>query len=215
MGPVQISSPAAWRTLERLEPVRQGRVLAWLTLACCGVEAIGGLTTGILSSSGSLLAFGADSLIEISSALAVMWFLQKPRMHSHHRERIALRVVSVCFFLLACFVTVESAEALVRKEAAQFSRGGVCLAIFSLIAMPALARAKRRVAIKLNSAAVQADSQQSAICGYLAMIVLAGLFANRLFGFWWADPVASIAMVPLIVMEGRRAFAGQKCAHCS
>ena len=215
METVQVSAPAPWWNTYRLNPVQQGRLLAWLTLACCAVETAGGLATGILSRSGSLLGFGVDSLIEISSATAIMWLLQGPRDRSHRRERVALRVAATCFFLLACFVTVESAASLLCRESAPFSPGGVSLAIFSLLTMPALARMKRRVGIKLNSGAIQADSRQSALCGYLALIVLTGLIVNRLFGFWWADPVTSLAMVPVIVAEGVRAFGGQKCAHCS
>jgi divalent metal cation (Fe/Co/Zn/Cd) transporter len=88
---------------------------------------------------------------------------------------------------------------------------GIAVAVFSIIFMPLLARAKRRVAADLNSAAVQADSKQSELCAWLSVILLAGVGLNRAFGWWWADPVAGLAMVPIILIEGRRALCGKQC----
>jgi divalent metal cation (Fe/Co/Zn/Cd) transporter len=119
--------------------------------------------------------------------------------------------VGISFFLLALYVAVESATSLLRREHPDTSVIGIVLSIVSLIAMPLLARAKRRVAERLGSRALFADSRQTDICAYLSAILLSGLLLNALFGWWWADPVAALCMLPLILYEGIQAVRGRSC----
>jgi divalent metal cation (Fe/Co/Zn/Cd) transporter len=127
------------------------------------------------------------------------------------RENLALRLVGVSFLALAAYVAYDAVHSLVRHEAPEESWFGVAVAIASLIAMPLLARAKRRVAAQLNSGALRADSRQTDICAYLSGILLGGLLLNALLRWWWADPVAGLIMVPLIAREGIEALRGKAC----
>jgi divalent metal cation (Fe/Co/Zn/Cd) transporter len=112
---------------------------------------------------------------------------------------------------LAGYVGVESVEALLRREAPERSLPGITIAAASLIVMPLLARAKRRVARGIDSAALAADAKQTELCTYLSAILLGGLLLNATLGWWWADPVAALTMIPIIVKEGRDALRGRKC----
>ena len=126
-------------------------------------------------------------------------------------ETISLRIVGACFVLLAIYVSFDSVKSLIRREAPQESIVGIVLAAVSLIVMPLLVRAKRRVARGINSAALMADSKQTELCTYLSAILLGGLFVNALLGWWWADPVAALVMVPIIVKEGIEGLRGKTC----
>src|SRR6185369_5117677 len=126
-------------------------------------------------------------------------------------EAVTLRVVGVCFLALAAYVAYDSVSALLRREPPQESLPGIILAIASLIAMPLLARAKRRVAKGINSGAMFADARQTDFCVYLSAILLGGLLLNALLGWWWADPIAALVMVPIIVKEGIEGLRGEAC----
>jgi divalent metal cation (Fe/Co/Zn/Cd) transporter len=126
-------------------------------------------------------------------------------------ERIALKLVGVSFLLLAGYVAFDSVKSLVRREAPETSYVGIAVAALSLAVMPLLARAKRRVAAEISSRALKADSRQTDICTYLSAILLAGLILNALFGWWWADPVAALVMIPIIAKEGVEALRGETC----
>jgi divalent metal cation (Fe/Co/Zn/Cd) transporter len=119
--------------------------------------------------------------------------------------------VGICFLVLAAYVCFEGINTLLRREAPQRSLPGILLAGASLIVMPLLARAKRKIASGINSGAMQADSRQTDICAYLSTILLAGLVLNASFGWWWADPIAGLVMVPLIANEGIEAVRGRTC----
>jgi divalent metal cation (Fe/Co/Zn/Cd) transporter len=108
-------------------------------------------------------------------------------------------------------VAVDSVSALLRREAPASSPTGIVLAALSLIVMPILARAKRRIAARIESRALHADSRQTDICAYLSAILLGGLLLNATLGWWWADPLAALAMAPIIAHEGREALAGRIC----
>lgn len=194
--------------------VRKGQILEWVTLLSCVTEAAAGLAAGLQSHSLSLMSFGLDSLIETASALAIMWRLSQDVHARHAAEKLSLRVIGACFYLLALYVSFESIAGLINHSNPTFTLLGFCLTLFSICVMPALARAKYRVATQLDSNAIRADAQRSALCGYLAVIALLGLIANGLFALWWADPVASLCMVPIIVIEGKRALEGKSCPHC-
>ncbi|HLK33630.1 MAG TPA: cation transporter [Terriglobales bacterium] len=202
-------------SIARSLAVRRGRRLEYLTLAWNSAEGICSLIAGLLAGSIALVGFGLDSLIEISSSLVLLWRLRaeaNPR-EREHAERRAQRLVAVCFFLLAAYVAFDAAKGLILREAPRESLLGIGVAISALIAMPLLARAKRQVARQLNSGAMQADSRQSDFCAYLSGILLAGLLLNLLLGWWWADPVVALIMVPLIAREGVEWFRGDPCCE--
>ncbi len=190
--------------------VRRGRRLEYLTLAWNSLEALLSIVAGLLAGSIALVGFGFDSVIEVSSGAVLLWRL-RAGAEAERREQIALRLVGGCFLALAVYVAWEAIASLVRREAPGESYVGIGVAAASLIAMPLLARAKRRVARGLNSGAMQADSRQTDICAYLSAILLGGLLLNALLGWWWADPVAALIMVPLIAKEGVEGVRGKTC----
>jgi divalent metal cation (Fe/Co/Zn/Cd) transporter len=171
------------------------------------------IASGMIAGSIALVGFGLDSVIEVSSGAVLLWRLRADRQagRREYAERLALRLVGTSFLALAVYVAFDANKALVYREAPEESLVGILLAIASLIVMPLLARAKRRVARGLNSGAMQADSRQTDICAYLSAILLCGLVLNALFGWWWADPVAALIMVPFIAKEGLEAVQGRTC----
>lgn len=198
-------------THQNADIVHRGRILEYVTLAWNSLEALAAIVSGLLAGSIALVGFGIDSVIECSSGAVLLWRL---RDGGDQRERTALRLVGISFIALAVYVAYEAAESLLRHETPQKSLFGICIAIASLIAMPLLARAKRRVARELNSGAMQADSRQTELCAYLSAILLGGLAFNAILGWWWADPVAALIMVPIIVREGVEALRGKACRDC-
>jgi divalent metal cation (Fe/Co/Zn/Cd) transporter len=193
--------------------VRAGRRLEYLTLSWNSLEALAAIVSGVLAGSIALVGFGLDSVIECSSGTILLWRLSDGEA-GERRERAALRLVGVSFLLLAAYVAYDAIASLARREAPERSLFGIGLAIASLIAMPLLARAKRRVARALNSGAMQADSRQTDICAYLSAILLGGLLLNATLHWWWADPAAALIMVPLIAREGVEALRGKTCCTC-
>ena len=169
---------------------------------------------GLVAGSIALLGFGIDSLIETSSGAILLWRLQEGEK-GERREKMALKLVGISLLALAVYVAIDAGKGLITKEEPGESLIGIILAAVSLVVMPLLAWAKRRVAAKLNSQALVADSHQTDICAYLSAILLAGLGLNALFGWWWADPVAALAMVPIIVKEGVEALRGEACEGCA
>lgn len=201
-------------TVDRKEALRRGRRLEYFTVGWNSLEALTSIAAGILAGSIALIAFGLDSVIETVSGAALLWRLHHGNDVVHRREnseRIALRVVGICFVLLSIYVLADSAHALITHEAPERSLFGIIITAVSIIAMPLLARAKRQVAATINSEALRADSRQTDLCAYLSAIVLVGLALNALLGWWWADPVAGLLMVPIIVREGNEALRGKDC----
>lgn len=174
------------------------------------LEALVGVLAGIVAGSIALIGFGFDSLIESLSGGILLWRLQHDAA-SESREATALKLVGFSFFILAIYVGIDSAKTLIHREPPETSVVGIILSIVSLIVMPLLARAKRKVAARIHSRALTADSRQTDICAYLSAILLAGLTLNALFGWWWADPAAGLCMLPLIISEGVEAVRGQTC----
>ena len=193
--------------------VRRGRKLEVLSIGCTLIEAVVGIVAGIAAGSASLVGFGLDSIIEIASSLTLLWRLRTGEK-GERREKTALRIVGASFLLLAAYIGFDAGKSLYFRERPETSVVGVGLAVFSLIAMPLLARAKRRVANDLNSRAMLADSRQASLCAYLSAILLVGLLLNWLFGWWWADPTAALVMTPIIVREGLEALRGKHCEDC-
>jgi divalent metal cation (Fe/Co/Zn/Cd) transporter len=126
-------------------------------------------------------------------------------------ERLALRIVGLCFIALAAYIAYEAIRGLTRRQAPEHSIPGIVLACVSLLVMPLLSRAKRKVGNALGSAAMRADAKQTDFCVYLSAILLGGLLLNALFGLWWADPMAALVMVPIIVKEGFEGVRGEAC----
>ena len=199
--------------VERHDLVRRGLRLQCFSIAWNFCEALLSIAAGVISRSTALIAFGADSLIEMASALAVVWRLHRDRDQTRRdrAERTSLRIVGACFIALGIYVASESAFALLRHEAPERSLLGIGVAIGSLIAMPLLAAAKRRVATVIGSTAMRSDAKQADFCAYLSGILLVGLLFNAVFGWWWADPSASLVMVPIIFSEGVAGLKGRNC----
>jgi divalent metal cation (Fe/Co/Zn/Cd) transporter len=194
----------------RASDTREGRRLEYFTLGWNLTEALVGIIAGVIAGSIALIGFGVDSIIESFSGAILLWRLQRHKA-DEKREQLALKLVGISFFVLAAYVAADAAKTLIQQEAPQASIVGVCLAAISIIVMPILARAKRGVAARLNSRALVADSRQTDLCAYLSGILFVGLILNALFGWWWADSIAAILMVPIITREGVEAFRGDAC----
>jgi divalent metal cation (Fe/Co/Zn/Cd) transporter len=202
--------------LERTDEVRRGRMLEFFTIGWNSVEGLVAIAAGVVAGSISLMGFGLDSFIEVTSGSVLLWrmLLDADVKRRERNERRALRIVGVCFVLLAAYIAYESASDLWAKRAPEHSIPGIVLACVSLVVMPLLSRAKHRVASALGSAAMHADAKQTEFCTYLSAILLAGLVLNALFGLWWADPVAGVIMVPIIMREGVAGLQGKACDTC-
>jgi divalent metal cation (Fe/Co/Zn/Cd) transporter len=200
-------------TIGRGELTRRGQRLEYFTIAWNSIEAIAALASGILAGSVALVGFGLDSVIEVVSGAALLWRLHRDvdRKQRESAERIALRIVGSCFIALAAYIAVDSLRSLFSQKAPEHSLAGVLVAIAALVVMPLLGRAKRDVARQLSSEAMHSDAKQADFCFYLSEILLGGLLLNFWLGWWWADPLAALFMVPLITKEGIDALRGKAC----
>jgi divalent metal cation (Fe/Co/Zn/Cd) transporter len=191
---------------------RRVRLLVAATITYNVIEAIVALTAGTIASSGALVAFGLDSVIEVASATAVAWqFSARTPDMVEHRERRALQIIAVSFFALAAYVTVDSVRALTGTDQAGHSAPGLILAALSLAVMPGLSYAQRRAGRELGSASAVADSKQTLLCTYLSAVLLVGLVVNALFGWAWADPIAALVIAAVAAKEGHNAWHGDTC----
>ena len=197
----------------RAASIRRGRGLEYLTIGWNVLEAVVAIGAGLFAGSIALVGFGVDSVIESASGAVLLWRLREGE-RGEQRERLALRLVGFSFLLLAAYVAFDAVQSLIVRESPEASYIGIGIAILSLVVMPLLARAKRRVAAELNSRAMKADSRQTDLCAYLSAILLGGLVLNALFGLWWADPIAGLVMVPIITREGVEALRGETCDDC-
>jgi divalent metal cation (Fe/Co/Zn/Cd) transporter len=208
-----MSADAISQESARSAQVRRGRVLEYLTIGWNAVEAVVSIGAGLLAGSVALVGFGVDSVIESSSGAVLLWRLREGG-RGEERERAALRFVGVSFLLLAAYVAFDAIKSLATREPPEASYIGIGIAALSLVVMPLLARAKRRVAAEINSRAMHADSRQTDLCAYLSAVLLGGLLLNALFAWWWADPVAGLLMTPIIAKEGVEALRGETCDDC-
>ncbi|HYH07093.1 MAG TPA: cation transporter [Thermoanaerobaculia bacterium] len=187
--------------------VRRGKILEYLTIAYNLLEGVLAVGAGVLAGSIALVGFGVDSGIEVFASLLLVW-----RLHAGAKtEKRALQLVGVSFLVLAAYVAFDAGKALWVREAPDESTLGIVLAAISVVVMPLLVRAKRRVADAIGSRAMRAEAMQTQLCTYLSAILLAGLGLNAVAGWWWADPVAALVMVPIMVNEGREALRGESC----
>jgi divalent metal cation (Fe/Co/Zn/Cd) transporter len=209
-----MSSETMSRELARARSVRRGRHLEYLTIGWNSLEAVIAVAAGLLAGSIALVGFGLDSIVEVISGAALVWRLHLDAPEKRERaEEVALKLVGLSFLLLAAYVAFDAVESLITRESPEASYTGITLAALSLIVMPLLAGAKRKVAASIESRALQADSRQTDICAYLSAILLGGLLLNALWGWWWADPLAALLMTPIIVKEGVAALRGETCCE--
>jgi len=209
LGLVQLGAirPSAERS--RLE--HRARLLAWAGIGWHVVEFAIAIGAGIAAGSIALIGFGADSFIEAVAGLIVVWLFTGARRGSHSAERRAQILIAVTFFVLAAYVGVEAVRALAIGHHPQASWIGIGLAVVTAVTMPLLAAAKRRVGTGLHSAATVKEAGQTQLCAYLSVALLLGLGANALLGWWWADPLAALAIAGVAVQEGRSSRRGEGC----
>src|ERR1700674_5406460 len=203
--------------LDRTAVVRHGRRLEYFTIAWNAAEGLVAVVAGVIAGSISLVGFGIDSFVEVTSGSVLLWRMSvdSELQRRELNEKRALRIVGVCFLLLSAYIAYESVLDLWSGRAPEHSIPGIVLACVSLVVMPLLSRAKRKVGRALGSAAMHADAKQSEFCTYLSAILLSGLLLNAFFGLWWADPAAALIMAPIIAKEGIEGLQGKACDECS
>jgi divalent metal cation (Fe/Co/Zn/Cd) transporter len=204
--------------IDRASAVRRGKRLEYATVAYNSVEGLIGIGAGLVAGSIALVGFGFDSVIEVTSGAVLLWRLRADvdPARREHVEAVSVRIVGICFFVLALYIAYDSVRMLLLRESPERSLPGIVLAIASLVVMPILARAKRRVARMIASNALAADARQTELCMYLSAILLGGLVLNATFGWWWADPAAGLLMIPIVLREGLNGLKGRSCCdHCS
>jgi divalent metal cation (Fe/Co/Zn/Cd) transporter len=201
-------------TLNRPQIAARGKRLEYFTIAWNSLEGLVALIAGAVAGSISLVGFGIDSFIEVTSGAAVLWRMSvdADAERREQNEKVSLRIVGVCFVGLSAYILYESIADLVARRAPEHSLPGIILACVSLVVMPLLSRAKKRVANELGSRAMKADARQTDFCVYLSAILLAGLVLNAALGWWWADPASALVMTPIIAKEGFEALKGE--THC-
>ena len=185
--------------LDRPAALQRARVLNRFSIAWNVIEAAVALTAGIVAGSISLVGFGLDSVVEVSASAALAWRLSREGAGACTQpdDRRATRLVAISFAALGAYVGVEAVRSLAAGEHPDASGVGIALAIASLLVMPVLARAKRRVAPVLGSRAQDAEADQTALCALLSGVLLVGLTANAVLGWWWADGVAALGIAVL------------------
>jgi divalent metal cation (Fe/Co/Zn/Cd) transporter len=196
--------------------VRRGLRLNYLTLAYNTVEAIVAIAAGLVAGSVALVGFGVDSGIEVTASVAAQWRLRADLdpVRRERVEQVTQRVIGASFLVLAAYVAMDSVTTLWEREGPEASTVGLVILMLSVLVMPVLARAKRRVARALQSRALEGDAAQTSLCAYLSVIALAGVGLNAAFGWWWADPAAALAMVPIIGKEGVEGLRGEAECGC-
>jgi divalent metal cation (Fe/Co/Zn/Cd) transporter len=210
--PVGGVTPAVPGSAQWLRLASLARLLSWLTLAWLGIEA--GVAIGAAAAAGSvaLLGFGLDSGIEALASVIVIWRFTGTRLTGATAERRAQQLVAGSFYLLAPYIAGEALWGLAHADHPETSVIGLVLTAGTAILEPGLGIAKRRIGVRLGSAATAAEGSQNLLCAYLAVAVFAGLLANTLFGAWWLDSAVALAIAGWAIMEGRRAWTGQSCA---
>jgi divalent metal cation (Fe/Co/Zn/Cd) transporter len=204
-------------TLSRPQIAARGRRLEYFTIVWNSLEGLVAIVAGAFAGSISLVGFGIDSFIEVTSGAALLWRMAVDAdvQGRERNERLSLRIVGICFLSLAVYILYESVSDLVARSAPQRSLPGILLACVSLVVMPLLSRAKKRVGNELGSRAMKADARQTDFCVYLSAILLAGLVLNAALGWWWADPASALVMSPIIAKEGFEALKGETHCECA
>jgi divalent metal cation (Fe/Co/Zn/Cd) transporter len=195
--------------------VRRARLLAWLGVGWHGIEAAVAVGAGAIASSVALVGFGADSVVEAIAGFVVLWRFATSRAASQEAERRAQQLIALSFAAIAIYVAVEAVRTLVAGSRPDASWAGIVLSVVTLATMPALARAKARVGDALGSCATKSEGRQNMLCAYLSAALLAGLLANAVAGWWWADPVTALVIAAVAVKEARDAWRGDACCATS
>ncbi|MGH9543839.1 MAG: cation transporter [Terriglobales bacterium] len=195
------------------DSIRRIQRIQAITIGWMSIEAAVSVSAAWLAKSPALLAFGGDSAIEVLSAVIVLWLFRTNGRYEH-AEGPAARLASLLLFALAAYVAVVSALTLLGYSEPKPTYLGIAILIAAALVMPWLAREKRKLSAATGSAALRADSAQSALCAYLSLVALAGLGVNAIWHVAWADPVAALVVTPLIVWEGREAMRGKACGCC-
>lgn len=202
---------------ERLALVRRGQFLSGVTLAYNCLEGVAAIVAGAFAGSISLVGFGVDSVIEVASSSAALWRLRLDAdpLRRERAEKITLRLIGLSFLALALYIVVDAGHALYVREAPEKTLPGILIAAASVVIMPILARAKKRVGIQLGSRALEVDATQTNLCAWLSVILLVGIGLNALLGWWWADPLAALGMAPSVAKEGLEGLRGEDmCDDC-
>ncbi len=192
--------------------------LEYLTVGWNLVEGVVAVTAALLAGSVALLGFGIDSFVEMASGLVLLWRLRAESRHMDvaavaRLDRQARRLVAVSLFALTAWVAADAVHTLWTQQKPSPTLVGIGLTLVSMAVMCWLAGAKRRAARALHSHALESDAAQTSVCFWLSVIVLVGIGLNRLFGWWWADPVAALGMTVFLVREGRQAWRGEACCR--
>jgi divalent metal cation (Fe/Co/Zn/Cd) transporter len=199
---------------ERARLERRAKLLAWVGNGWHLVEFAVALAAGITAGSVALVGFGLDSLIEVAAAGVVIWLFSGGRGSSHTAERRAQQMIAASYALLVAYISVEAVRDLLGGHQPAVSWVGVGLAAVTAPTMPLLARTKRNVGRRLNSSATVSEAGQNMVCAYLSVALLIGLLLNALAGWWWADPVAALAIAAIAGKEGLDSWRGESCDCC-
>jgi divalent metal cation (Fe/Co/Zn/Cd) transporter len=201
---------------DRAALVRRGLWLNYLTIGYNAVEAVVSIAAGFVSGSVALVSFGVDSAIEVTSSVAAHWRLRADYEPERRErvERLTHRIIGWSFLALAAYIIMESATTLWQREAPDSSTIGLVVLILSAVTMPVIAHGSRKVARALGSRALEADAAQTSLCAHLSVIALVGVGLNAALGWWWADPVAALGMVPIIANEGLEGVRGESACDC-
>lgn len=195
--------------LARVAALRTGLTLAGVTVAYNALEGLIAILAGVVAGSVALTGFGVDSVIEVTSG-GVVWWRLRAELGSAPlgaaAEARAARLAGALLLALGAYLVVESGRRLLTGDRPEESVIGIVLMAVSLVVMPILARAKLGIARALDSRALRADAHETIVCAWLSLTTLIGLALNAVLGWWWADPVAALAMLPLIVREGIEAW---------
>jgi len=201
----------------RAASIRSALLLEYFSLAWNFLETFVGLAAGLASGSVALIGFALDSVVESSSAAALIWRLRREQTggaSTEDIERRAVRIVGGAFFALGSYVALQASIDLVTRSKPEASVLGIVLAAVSVVVMPLLAVRKRRMAKTLDSRSLEADSGQTWLCSYISVFLLVGLGANAALGWWWADPVAALVIGGLALREGRELWTTQRFCTC-
>lgn len=205
-------APPAWP--ERVALERRAKLLASGGNAWHLLEFAIAVGAGIAAGSVALLGFGFDSVIEALAGGVIVWLFSSGRGSLPIAERRAQQLIAASYALLVVYISVEATRDLLGSHHPQASWVGIGLAAFTAPTMPLLARAKRNIGRKLNSSATVAEASQNMICAYLSIALLVGLLSNALFGWWWADPAAALAIAAVAAREGVESWQGESCESC-